>query len=287
MRSRVGILLSLAVVAAGLSQMQAIVRVEERLGLGWLYGVRGAVEPPTGAAIIGLDEDTTAWLQRNGARLADTAPNLHGCLDEKAEARLKAMRSASDLPRDVFACLIDALAAQHPRLLIFDVYFIVAQKQDAMLADAIRRAGNVLLLERVTGEAPEPEPGPALLMRHRPVGVLEAAALGTVGFLVERAPGQVTTRYLTRIGAFPDLKVMPIEAQRLTGGAVPPLPEREAFWLYGPPRTVPTWSLREVFEPRNGHPLELRGRVVFIGGSSLGPEDFALTAFPSRPSLRR
>ena len=283
MRDRILILVALAALAMALSQIRLALRLEETLGLAWLYSARGVVQPPEGAAIIALDEDLASWLQRNGVRLASTATGLHGCLDTDAAARLRAMRNANELPRDVFACLIDALSGDAPRLLVFDVYFTVAQRQDAVLAAAIRRAGNVLLLERITKQAPEGSPGPPLLIRRRPVGVLEEAALGTMGFLVESAPGQVTTRYLTRVDAFPDLRVMPVEAHRRVSGTVPPLAEREGFWLYGPPRTVPTWSVREVFEPLAARPLDVRDRVVFIGGSSLGPEasrdSFAVPAF--------
>lgn len=279
MRDRIGILVALAVLAMALSQTPLVMRLEENLGLAWLYGARGAEEPPSGAAIIAIDEASTFWLQRNSERLVSAAPGLHGCLGANAAARLVAMRSVNELPRDVFACLIDALARQEPPLMIFDVHFAVPQPQDPGLAAAMERAGNVLLLEWVSEQHRPAGDGPPLLLRRGPTSVLREAALGTVGFLVESAPGQVTTRYSTRIDAFPDLKVMPVEAHRRVSGSEPALAKRELFWLYGPPRTVSTWSLREVFEPGIGRPLDVRDRVVFIGGSSLGP-DASRDSFP-------
>ena len=276
-------LLVMALLAMALSQTRVATRLEETWGLAWLYDLRGVVQPPEGAAIIGIDEDSASWLQRNAERLVAGTPGLQGCLDEDAAARLGAMRSASELPRDVFACLIDVLAAEKPKLLIFDVYFTVAQPQDGKLAASIRRAGNVLLLAHIGEQPGDGRQWPSILMQNRPVSALEKASLATVGFLVERPPGSVTTRYLTRIAPFPDLPVLPVEARRRGGGAVPPLPERQTFWLYGPPRTIPTWSVREVFEPLATHPVDVRGKVVFIGGSSLNPaasrDTFAVPGF--------
>ncbi len=126
-----------------------------------------------------------SWLQRNAERLVAGPPGLQGCLDKDAAPRLRAMRSASELPRDVFACLIDALAAEKPKLLIFDVYFTVAQPQDRKLAASIRRAGNVLLLAHIGEQPVDGRQWPPILMQNRPVSVLEGASLATAGFLVE------------------------------------------------------------------------------------------------------
>ena len=281
-------LAALVTSAVVLSSLPRVVHQEDAFGLGWLYGARGVVQPPEGAAIIAIDEDSASWLQRNSQRLSDVAPDLNACLGEDATARIAAMRSASEIPRDVFACLVDALASSGPRLLVLDVYFTVAQPEDRLLAASIARAGNVLLLERVSERSPRGVGEPSLLLRHRPVDALARAAAGTVGFLVESKPGTVTLRYVTHIDAFPDLRVMPVEAYRRVAGTLPPLAERDAFWLYGPPRTVPTWTIREVFEPSPSRPLALRDRVLFIGGAGTGPEEqrdsFAVPAFSGRLS---
>lgn len=288
MRDRTGVLVALGGCAAVLSAVPGVVRFEEAVGLRWLYEARGVVRPPEGAVVIVFDEDSAAWLQRNSGRLEVVAPLLGTCLGAGAGPRLAAMRSASEIPRDVFACLIDTLAEQGPRLIVLDVYFTVAQLEDTALAASIARAGNVLLLERVVERPAREASGLPLVLRNRPVEALERAALGTVSFLVESGPGAVTLRYVTRTDPFPDLPVMPVEAYRRMTGAVPPLAAREAFRLYGPEQTVPTRSVREIMETPAARPLALGGRVVFVGGAGSGPaeqrDSFAIPAFSPRLS---
>jgi adenylate cyclase len=106
----------------------ALLEFEESLGLGWLFRWRGAIDPPVAAVVVSIDNDSAAAL------------GLPSLLNE--------------WPRRLHAELIDGLSRSGARALAFDVIFERARDpgDDAQLAEAIGRAGNVILLERVRSE---------------------------------------------------------------------------------------------------------------------------------------
>jgi class 3 adenylate cyclase len=285
MRERAGLIVLLVAIVGVLSQLPVAQRLEQDVGLDWLFGLRGPVEAPPGAVVVAIDPDSIGWLQRHSGRLDRTAPELHACLGEDAAARLATMRNASQVPRELFACLVERLAGAGARLQIFDIHFALSMEGDARLAEAMRDAGSVILLERILS-GPRPGGGAPVLIRRSPPQRLRRAALGTVAFKVENAPGGLTTRYLVRLEAFPDLPAMPVEAHRRTGGDPPEGGEARLFWLCGPPGTVPTVSLRgPLSDGRARAAVELEGEVVFVGAVSQQPEfgadGFAVPAFSS------
>lgn len=97
--------------------------LEERLGLGWLFRLRGALPPPAEAVVVRLDPDAAAELG----------------LPEKTSA----------WPRTVHARLIERLAAAGASVIVFDVAFAEprAAAEDEALAQAIAATGRVVLLE--------------------------------------------------------------------------------------------------------------------------------------------
>ncbi|NBQ67922.1 MAG: adenylate/guanylate cyclase domain-containing protein [Nitrosomonadaceae bacterium] len=100
--------------------------LEERFGLSALFQLRGTIKAPDEVVVIALDQQSAAQLK------------LH------VKPRL--------WPRSIHARLIDQLAAAGASAIIFDLIFDTPSdipEQDEELANAIKRAGNVLLVERL------------------------------------------------------------------------------------------------------------------------------------------
>jgi len=100
--------------------------LEERFGLSALFQLRGAIKAPDEVVVVALDQQSAEQLK------------LH------VKPRL--------WPRSMHARLIDQLAAAGASTIIFDLIFDTPSdipKQDEELANAIKRAGNVLLVERL------------------------------------------------------------------------------------------------------------------------------------------
>ncbi|MER0204986.1 MAG: adenylate/guanylate cyclase domain-containing protein [Nitrosomonas sp.] len=100
--------------------------LEERFGLNALFLLRGAIQAPDEVVVVALDQQSAVQLK------------LH------VKPRL--------WPRSIHARLIDRLAAAGANTIIFDLIFDTPSdipEQDEELANAIKRAGNVLLVERL------------------------------------------------------------------------------------------------------------------------------------------
>jgi class 3 adenylate cyclase/CHASE2 domain-containing sensor protein len=252
-----------ALAAALLSLSPFAHRLERNIGLGLLYAVRGELEAPEGALVVGLDRASIGWLERNVHVLGEGSGSLGGCLSPHALDELGRARNINQLPRAVHACLIRRLAEHNPRLIVFDINFNVETPDDLLLAQAIRSAGNVLLLERIEQEG--------VVRRLGLSDPLAGAALGTVFFQTDGTPGRVVTGYPTRTRFFPEIPPMPVEAwRRHTGEAASERqgPALQLIWLYGPAGTVPTVSMRGVLEGNGaGLPADLSRVTVFVGAS--------------------
>jgi adenylate cyclase len=102
--------------------------LEQSVGLTWLFKVRGTVAPPKEVVVVAMDS-------RTGEQFGlSTLPR--------------------DWPRSVHAELVDALIARGASVIAFDVHFGSAKNpvSDQALVDAVARAGNVVLVELLTGK---------------------------------------------------------------------------------------------------------------------------------------
>ncbi len=101
------------------------VRLEEDLGLPLLFKLRGAAASPEGILIVNVDE-------------------------ESAE-RFGYPENPFKWDRRVHAELIDRLVDYGAAVIVFDVHFADAKEneEDLRLAEAIRRAGNLILVQRL------------------------------------------------------------------------------------------------------------------------------------------
>ncbi|GAB2469260.1 CHASE2 domain-containing protein [Comamonas humi] len=197
--------------------------------------------------------------------------------------------------RSVHARLIDAIAQQQPRAIGMDVLFnerdTAAPQEDALLAAAIARAGNVVLPVdwRMTGV----DAGAEL-----PIAALRNAArqLGHVNVSVDE--DGVIRRYFGVMGEdtgpWPHFGMAllcaggrPLAACR---GHAPPAPG--SSWVQRQPEILsfargeqpyPVYSAEAVLQGRIA-PDALRGKYVLVGATASGMGDFFAT--PARPSSR-
>lgn len=98
---------------------------ERSVGLGWLFGTRGPIDPPPAVAVVGI----------NGATGSDLGlPSV-----------------PVQWPRTVHGELIAELVRREVGLIVFDIHFAEAknQQEDDAFAAAIKSAGRVVLLEKL------------------------------------------------------------------------------------------------------------------------------------------
>jgi adenylate cyclase len=148
------------------------IQLEESVGLRWLFRDRGRVLAPRDVVIVSIDKRSSAALGFD--------------YETKAWDRRR------------YAELVDGLTRAGASVVVFDLLFREARPaQDAVLAAAMRRAGNVLLLEhlekRETRLDASERPSDHLVL-HRlipPTEVLRAAAVASGPFTLPKVPLQV------------------------------------------------------------------------------------------------
>lgn len=266
------LLLAIVVAAADLAGLTRSIELDP--GLRLLHLLRGPETPPAGIVIVALDGAGVARLATSASRLAEQEPALAACLPAGLAPRLAAMRSPEDLPRELYACLIDALAGAGARAIAFDVHFAAVGDAtgDAALASAIRRGPPTVLLERVL-----PGPGAGWLMREPPSAPLREVAAG-VGFFLLEDDGRLKERYLARIPEAPDALPMPEAALRAiartasVAAAEPSGPSWRLLRYYGPPRSFPTIGFTALLAGDPAARAAIEGAVVFVGAARVDEE---------------
>ncbi len=104
-------------------------RLEEDLGLGWLFQARGVQPPPEQVTLVMMDTESMKQLGLE---------RLH-----------------RKWPRQLHARLVQKLSAADAAVIVFDVFFREPREPagDQALADAIRQAGNVILFRHLHKDA--------------------------------------------------------------------------------------------------------------------------------------
>ncbi|MGB5612351.1 MAG: adenylate/guanylate cyclase domain-containing protein [Sedimenticolaceae bacterium] len=122
----VGMFVAIVGVVLGLSPVGA--SLEQGVGIAWLFGMRGAIEPPEDVAVVAMDS-------RTGENLG--LPPL-----------------PRDWPRSMHGRLVDELVSRGASTIVFDVHFgrEKSREDDQLFVDAVRRAGRVVLVELLTGK---------------------------------------------------------------------------------------------------------------------------------------
>jgi adenylate cyclase len=171
--------------------------IEEDAGLALLFKLRGARQAPPEVVVVSIDR-------------------------ESSEA-LKLPSNPDRWPRSFHADLISTLAERGAAVIVFDLYFTESRvaAQDDALAEAMRRAGNVVLAEllKVKEIAASPR-GRLLGQDHRivqsvkPIEQLSRAAFATAPFVLPRMPVRVNY-YWTFLPDAGDSPAFPVVAFQL------------------------------------------------------------------------
>ncbi|MDQ3775335.1 MAG: adenylate/guanylate cyclase domain-containing protein [Pseudomonadota bacterium] len=151
---------------------------EADLGLGLLFKLRGARQSPPDILVVGID--------RESSRVFDV-PNRPDKWSRRLHARL-----------------VDRLAAAGARVIAFDVLFRDRRdkEHDRALAESVRKAGNVLLIEDLVKERGTSRGGGPAAIEHRlqkvtlPFPELAAAAFGTAPFPLPWVPDKLSQFWL-------------------------------------------------------------------------------------------
>ncbi|HHK60470.1 MAG TPA: adenylate/guanylate cyclase domain-containing protein [Desulfobacterales bacterium] len=184
-------------------------------------------------------------------------------------------------PRTVHAALIDNLSQAGAAVIGFDILFAEPSRPaaDDLLAAAMRRAGNVVLVEDYgmiedQGQYREMwiRPIPPLLQAARATG-LATIDRDADGFIRRTAPARTTP-----FGTLPSFASAVLEAYRQerqtgeaakqqSGSVAAPSPNTSPFLidLLGPPRTIPTVSYYQALAPDLLPADTFTGKIVLVG----------------------
>ena len=163
MRLRSGILLGIAVGAIGvlLRPTSVGVRLEEEIGIRWLFAMRGPATPPPDVVVVSIDKSAA---QQLGMDPAEWPP-----------------------PRRVHARVIRSLHRQGVSVIVLDIWFPTHREpaDDEDLAQAIVESGNVVLVQRV--DRPRlPRAGISTDLIQSPISELQKGAVGLAPFPLPR-----------------------------------------------------------------------------------------------------
>ena len=171
--------------------------IEESVGLGLLFNLRGPRKAPSDVIVISIDR--------------------------KSSERLKVSSNPDRWPRSLHADLIEILIREGAASIIFDMYFIDPRTptEDDSLATAINNAGNVVLAELLRAqEVSTPLDGGVQSSVHRvvsavkPIESVARAAFATAPFVLPRMPVRVN-QYWTFLPDAGDSPTFPVVALQL------------------------------------------------------------------------
>ena len=154
-RKALGLGVVIAAIGIGFRPTAAGVRLEEELGLRWLFAVRGPVEPPRDVAVVSIDKTS---LDQLGLTKDVWPPSRH-----------------------IHARVIRSLSRHGVSAIVMDVFFKVRRTaaEDDDLAEAIAESGNVALFESVERIR---FAGGEIVQTRSPIEPFRDAALATAAF---------------------------------------------------------------------------------------------------------
>jgi adenylate cyclase len=154
LRKALGLGVAIAAIGIALRPTAVGVRLEEDLGLRWLFTVRGPVEPPGGVVVVSIDKSSSDQLG-----LTETWPPS----------------------RHVHASVLRSLSRHGVSAIIMDVFFKVRRTpaEDDDLANAIAESGRVALFESVDRLRYS---GGEIVQTRSPIERFRRAALATAAF---------------------------------------------------------------------------------------------------------
>jgi adenylate cyclase len=182
--------LAVATASAALCWTPASEFLERNIGLGWLFRLRGPIEPPGEVVLVTISPSVAARIF-----LSNDAQRIHRCEDIRLGVRpsthIGLPSMPSRWPRCLHALLIDKLAKAGARAIVFDVLFRPLlpgfardpnADQDAQLDAAMARSRRVLIAQKLESSGTGNETGEEHLIELS--AAVEDAALGGAPFLV-------------------------------------------------------------------------------------------------------
>ena len=169
-------------------------------------------------------------------------------------------------PRRVHARLINALAAAGAHTIVFDLLFDQPSTvdDDDALADAVRRAGNVVL---ASDRAITTDRGYQMEQWVEPLPPLARAAAAVAAVGVERDPDGVIRRSVTKIDGRATLAFAAAARQRAFVAPDEPPHPRLIHFLGAPRRGIVTVLYYQVIEPGLLPGGMFRDKIVLVGRS--------------------
>ncbi len=261
--------LSIGLVGLLLSPFQYMLDLEENTGLGLLFQLRGGERPSEDVVVVSIEKASSDHLG---------LPN-----------------NPDKWPRSLHARLIDNLVREGAATITFDVHFIEPRnpEDDLLFAEAIRKAGNVIIGEPLVtreihasdGGSSRPQPGVHSIVKViRPIELFAEPAVATAPFSLPRIPFKVNRYwgFQTGAGDAPTLPVVTFQLlampfyedfARLFAEASPgqevslPTDDGDALRIHGLERLV-----REVRHRFEGQP-EIASRMLQRMASSASEEN--------------
>jgi adenylate cyclase len=184
--------LVVATISAAICWTPASGFFERNVGLGWLFRLRGPIEPPGEVVLVTISPSVAATIS-----LPNDAHRFHRCEDIRVGVRpsthLGLPSMPSRWPRCLHAVLIDKLAKAGARTIVFDVLFRPRPPlpgftrdpnadQDAQLGAAMARSRRVLIAQKLESSGAGRDPETDRLIELS--AAIDDAALGAAPFLV-------------------------------------------------------------------------------------------------------
>jgi serine phosphatase RsbU (regulator of sigma subunit)/CHASE2 domain-containing sensor protein len=178
--------LSVGLVGLLLSPFPFMLDLEENTGLGLLFQLRGVERPSEEVVVVSIEKASSDHLG---------LPN-----------------NPDKWPRSLHARLIDNLVREGAATITFDVHFIEPRnpEDDLLFAEAIRKAGNVIIGEPLVsrevdlsdGGGSGPQPGVHSIVKViRPIELFAEPAVATAPFSLPRIPFKVNRYWGFQTGA--------------------------------------------------------------------------------------
>ncbi len=247
--------------------------LEEDIGLGLLFKLRGARKPPSDVVVVSIDR-------------------------ESAE-RLKVSPNPDRWPRALHAELISNLVREGARVIVLDIYFIEPRSNadDASLAAAIQQARNVVLAEPLRAEEVHSldsvgsTAGHLIVKKLQTIEPISDAAFATAPFVLPRMPLRVSQYWAFQASAG-DTPTFPIVAFQLSALSVYdhfrdliekvspslagklPQDAARAFGTRGAGRFLR--DIRELFESDPTLAEKMIGELDRVGPSAYKADDYRL-----------
>jgi adenylate cyclase len=183
--------LSIGLIGLVVSVTSEGIELEEDIGLHLLFALRGAREAPSEVVVVATESASE--------KLLDLPPRL------------------TKWPRSLHARLIDYLVAKNAAVIVFDIFFGEKRsaQDDFRLAESIRKAGNIVLVEQLEKVVELDENKKKIdhveIERIKsPIPLLAQKALASAPFPLPRTPVKLNSywTFKTSAGDTPTLPVM-------------------------------------------------------------------------------